>query len=616
MIVGLLEQLQNPLRLIIRLLIDCAHLESRKKAVTLYRINQNHFDLIEAKTTEMRIKQIVTYSFKVSTKSIRKSTLQRDDVSWFLFSYTPKISPSSWSDFLPGQLGEGHVLESGTTYMILFAAVNDAIYYIQGGNPNRRIARFTTELFGVYVLCALTDIEGIHVQRVEHRPIEGIVLVNDKAYNEQQSMLSIKRIGYVPMKIIASAGRIFIDSFMPLDSLESNKSLTLVASNGFRITSELNFDELSNFVKICDKLYQTADFATVSDLIPLTDGNLINELNSAVIRKIFENQGRLQRYDIVVLHPSHPIRYVSADQYTIVFDRDVDKETAGSRDTVLQVAVQVINRNVEDPTSKVEFFRTFGKIQIHARWAEGRYEKAPLGAMLQTSQLWGHVRSNTSRMYLKLAGRWFSHTMDFLAELDKTLIRLLSQAPISEKNLLASWIDGEDEQIYNLKQQQRLPNSICLDTITPEGVELCDILHFAKSETYFIHVKRGFNANMRDLCYQAINAHSYIQSEITKDHSEGLFRIWAKAPFMFNEISYHDWLNRLSLNPWKFVIAIGVKTDMSVDNFIHNSRSSVAKLSLIDAISTFLDSKCGIGVAWIKIVDSNHQSPNNTTPLH
>ena len=57
------------------------------------------------------------------------------------------------------------------------------------------------------------------------------------------------------------------------------------------------------------------------------------------------------------------------------------------------------------------------------------------------------------------------------------------------------------EKKYNL-QYDLIENYIVLDTITPDGVELCDIMLIEEDKIYLIHVKYGFDASLRELSNQ------------------------------------------------------------------------------------------------------------------
>mgnify|MGYP001126640152 CR=1 FL=1 len=70
-------------------------------------------------------------------------------------------------------------------------------------------------------------------------------------------------------------------------------------------------------------------------------------------------------------------------------------------------------------------------------------------------------------------------------------------------DILKKWEEDKDEDYYN-KLHSSLPNHYVLDKVIKDNIELCDLLVIENDRAFFIHVKNGFNATMRDLYIQVI----------------------------------------------------------------------------------------------------------------
>jgi len=66
-----------------------------------------------------------------------------------------------------------------------------------------------------------------------------------------------------------------------------------------------------------------------------------------------------------------------------------------------------------------------------------------------------------------------------------------------------------------------------LDKITPENIELCDMLKWDNDNLYLIHVKSGFGNTMRDLCAQiSISANRLVQDRKATPSKEFVKKVY------------------------------------------------------------------------------------------
>src|SRR5690606_30414585 len=87
----------------------------------------------------------------------------------------------------------------------------------------------------------------------------------------------------------------------------------------------------------------------------------------------------------------------------------------------------------------------------------------------------------------------------FIKDLNSNCERLLKNYKIPAHILNLQWDlkINNTEGKYNLLYTQ-IKNYLVLDTITIDGVELCDVIFYDNDNIYLIHVKRGFDSSMRD----------------------------------------------------------------------------------------------------------------------
>jgi uncharacterized protein (TIGR04141 family) len=168
------------------------------------------------------------------------------------------------------------------------------------------------------------------------------------------------------------------------------------------------------------------------------------------------------------------------------------------------------------------------------------------------------------------------------------------------------WDDTLIAEPFNLKEDEREYNSkfidqngmLVFDTITPENIELCDILKYDNEFIHLIHVKKGFNNSIRDLAAQV----SIAAKRIMRDRKSGYKYITeVELQTKRGSVSKSEYLKKLSSQsfPMKglqeifekkldkkigFCLAFidTAKADRNLKTNIELFDSNIAKYSLIE----------------------------------
>lgn len=197
--------------------------------------------------------------------------------------------------------------------------------------------------------------------------------------------------------------------------------------------------------------------------------------------------------------------------------------------------------------------------------------------------------------------KWYMLNPSFVDDLKFECIQTIKNHKLPEKILDIPWDKSKTkkESEYNLKYQDR-DNYIVLDTFTPDGIEICDVLHIAKDRIYLIHVKYGFDASLRELSNQitlssrrvyedvksgnfkyidAIHTYAKDRTELSKDEFRQLFQekivyVFAFASQLAEAPLVEDKIERYSSNIAKYSL-IQCSKDMQTSNYelnIHQIR--------------------------------------------
>jgi len=190
--------------------------------------------------------------------------------------------------------------------------------------------------------------------------------------------------------------------------------------------------------------------------------------------------------------------------------------------------------------------------------------------------------------YFLLDNRWYRIQKQFDNSLSEKYQARIGRN-IRSYQFIRKW-NGQDEAAYNLLYNDQ-PNSFYLHQIKVDHIELCDalVLDTDQKKVYFVHVKDGIGASIRDLTSQSYMAARIIEEEartemkgkINKLYEQGVsnHRINAKI------VSQSDFVHWISSFKREYVLAIygGNKSPAAIEKGIFESR--IAKFSLIEFAS-------------------------------
>lgn len=139
------------------------------------------------------------------------------------------------------------------------------------------------------------------------------------------------------------------------------------------------------------------------------------------------------------------------------------------------------------------------------------------------------------------------------------------------------------EDSYN-SAQGKLANFINLDKKIPDNVELCDLLYETSDTIYLIHIKRGFERDIRVLTSQILTAARFLYEDRNKDK-------------YINKLFVHGKGEPITISKAKFLKKFKKKT-IFVFGFVHDKdifnkaefsklNSNIAKLELFELLKDF-----------------------------
>jgi hypothetical protein len=186
-------------------------------------------------------------------------------------------------------------------------------------------------------------------------------------------------------------------------------------------------------------------------------------------------------------------------------------------------------------------------------------------------------------VYFLLDNRWYHLQNTFESTLKEKYIRNIKNR-FQKYDFIQVW-KGPDEEAYN-KQYFGQANSFFLHRIKIDHVELADVIVVdeVKGTIYFLHVKDGIGAAIRDLTSQVHMAARIIEEEVAAGKDK-IKRLYQQAvvnqridPKTLTEESFLGWIEN---SQRIYVLGVHDSTKTRQDVIEGNLNSRIAKYSLI-----------------------------------
>lgn len=420
--------------------------------------------------------------------------------------YRRKGHPPSWRSFFEGVVKQGEDLLKhnviSSAYMC-FIDGGDNIYAIGGGQGTIELQQHIVTNFGTEILVRLIERNGKVIKGLQERGVTGTILGETKFFRGDQRISDEDQFGKIYKEVRAELSFRVLNKNFGFSKADLRRvSAACLAKSSFQINKSISFTQL---LGICGKLNavlrKKPKFALNKVILIPKRGErnkkLLEELFERLIRVLYDDCKKGVRPDFDFCHEDFEA-YYSASRYELYTSGDpiTYKEPVD----VLEMLVDMRTNMVLQMDDEGEFKYSLLYNKLYSLGADG--EILTSGTVLE--HFHGEV-TLSGKSYFFIDGQWYLIQAEFVEDLNK-----------EGKIMLASvWEDGLLKEPFDLKKREDQysagflgkPGFFMFDTILVENIELCDLLHVEGGLLELIHIKKGFNASIRELANQvAISA--------------------------------------------------------------------------------------------------------------
>lgn len=517
-----------------------------------------------------------------------------DGLTYYLFVQNFEQQESDWFSFFPDTLTDGIPFATQNINILLFIDNSVDVFVVVGGTAYRSIVPYIDHTFGISTISKLLKPDKDLLASVKSRGLTGITSQLDETFRDNIFVSDFARFGKVPILVNYVLNESDSRLFFGFVQRSRDEMLKIEASKSFKLKKRITFEELHKIIIELGHIQdlEESDFLSTYKRIP----SIIvqqKQLNELLTRAIFEDQGRFftdsietfDSFSFDFCDPNNLQGFYEAEYYVL-------KEKTESGHTEFKqlsdrglIYRAVLSRAIELGIQQDYFqFKVYLQgIRVLSYIGDKRITSASF-LFHFTCEFKPQSPYSVKPLFL-VDNKWYELNDSFISDLEQECVQILGAKKLSENIPLLSWPIQMTETDYNMLYND-IPNAMVFDVITPEGVELCDILFISDNDIFLIHVKRGFDASLRELANQVVLSSKRVYGDIKSGALSYLSKIHQQYSLKEErepKISLPDFISLFQNKKINFVFAFvsGRISDELVEENIRKYSSNIARHSIL-----------------------------------
>jgi hypothetical protein len=512
-----------------------------------------------------------------------------DGVTYYTYVYNEEEKESHWANFLPTQMTENQTFIVQQLSLVMFAEVDEYLFAFVGGTGIWAISRFINYRFGLEFYEYLADIQNDVINFITTRGISGKLSQQSETFRDGQNLGDTLNFTNIPTRINLLLREDLINTVFDFIAFSSDKIFIEVASY-FCIKSKVTFQEIHLIFKKIAEIIDTGIYTPLTSFVHVKDHYLTDtvyrfELYYRIRQDMFDrltpsSAGNPSKFDIDFVHPSKLQEYYECNRYE-VFVRNAKRPiySGNDRNKLYLEGLKYLYNNFNPLTfnyllSGIRVYGFKGNTQkTHAMFAQ---------------HITCELSVNASPVFL-IDNNYYKVKNDFVDTVNRTCQDMLYKNYLRDNVLTIPWPIGVKEGAYNEYYEQTAGFRV-FDKVLSQNIELCDLIFEDDNSIYLIHVKKGFDAKIRDLSNQIVIS----ATRFWNDKNSGTFEFLDGIIDSYNgnienvgrQIIREQFIN--SINTKEIFFVMGFKstlaTGFDIRQNIATLRSNIAKYSLIQCV--------------------------------
>lgn len=377
---------------------------------------------------------------------------------------------------------------------VLFIWNDKNIYAVTTGQGFRMIGSYAFPKFGLVVASIFE--ERFKITSLDSNAMSSIVHSTKTVYSNEIDFIDVSALDTVFKEVTGRLkDAVKVRSLLNLDAASKKKSMKVTAKDYVQFSSALNFDGLLHLLTIIDS-YDFENYQDRFNLIaPIGEkkhASVISTNNDAVTKKMYEAISSKREIPFDLFHED-TMAYISADSY-VFYDPVSGIEYASFDDYASSQAVLIAyTKYLDENIDTLDTFNAFVS-SVNIRADKGDIQGITDAPLLK--HISGEIQV-AGVNYFIFYGKYYHLSTSYTDRLNDSLSGKLRREFYTSE-ISTSWAKGKDEDWFNLTVSTQ-EDYIHLHKVKPDFIEFADLLKFENGMVTVVHVKDGFDCDMRAL---------------------------------------------------------------------------------------------------------------------
>ncbi len=479
----------------------------------LRRKKLNKFPTIQAAIyrikKDTKKKEIIQFlkSKDYKEQNIKKDIKKNSDYVFSLFYCSKKENQPKWRKFFgeivannQEEIVKTENISEGFIFLIKKKKSRRFFYAFTGGIGYFALKNFIETNFGIEIILRSIGPTDRALRAIRENNIASNILGQNKYFREVVSFYENENFGKIYRELVATLDKKTLER-VGLNKLDFLSNSYCIAKSSFKINKSLTFNEILELIESLHLLRKQPLLTKEINSIKKIKEN--KDLTNGLYEKLYDyflNNAKDRYSDFIIAHKDFE-KFLTSTKFKLITLKkehnieNIDLET-----------IFALEELKEEINSKDKFIENLKNIEIISLNNDD--------FIMTKDSFFNHIITEIKKdkkHYFLINGDWFFITDKFIKDLNVYCKYIIENNYIKHKELFGNerWekfkkdneIKYEKEDEFNKKFNGK-KNYIVLDKITPENIEPCDILKWDDKNLYLIHVKKGFNQQMRDVCSQ------------------------------------------------------------------------------------------------------------------
>lgn len=563
--------------------------------IKVYQINLAFHELATDTTPEAKILSIVD-NHRTATDNTRQlgqhlPEMLKDDIKYQFYIFNQIERESTWKRFLPAEIVGAEDFAVQTASFVLFAIFNNNVFAIIGGSGIMVIKRYLNHTFGLDLFEKIAEPAEDIINSLESRGITGNLSLQKDTYKHNHRLIDTLSFTRIPVRLSIEIRDVILSDIFDFLEIETEEKVFAEISNSFFIKCKMSFDEMHQLILRIDQILALRNYSPLSRYERIREDSIINtDLRLLLYTLIRDDMMRrippgssptAPRFDHDFVHPSKLEKFYECDTFKLFARGDrLPFYTTHDRTTLYEAGLRYLYENAN--ASQGDFNFIISGIRVR-----GYIDHEEKTHAMFVHHLTCEVQYLAQPVFL-IDDKWYRVRGDFIDAINQQCIDQIRTAYWST-NCMLSWPRTiSDEGDYNLQFSQ-VPNFTVLDKRLGQYIELCDLMYEGEDgRIYLIHVKKGFDAKMRDLSNQITISASRLWNDIKSaryQFVDGVLESYNRDKAEDEKLSQETFRQKFNR---EIVYVMAFSSELSgnrrIQDNINSIQSNIAKFCLVQGM--------------------------------